>query len=256
MAQHLRTESEPQAAGARAEGGVQPLINAAEAAHRAARAHAGDLDRARREAAGAGRAGAVSAGLRAGRDGATPSAARDGRGRHAVTVLSVLIGCALAAAVLFVGGRALVAVLLDDGAADGAVAAGASAGEAGARDGVARFDAGEKIVDGSSTYLIIPDGDGYAFARRQGTEDAAVAALFEIPGTPVGFALHDGVLYIVSNSADGCLVQSYLYGDGSLPGDFYEGSGNVVDLALDGSDLVLTMADGRDYTLALPDAGA
>lgn len=121
---------------------------------------------------------------------------------------------------------------------------------------MARFDAGEEIADGSSTYLIISDGDGYAFARRQGTEDAAVAALFEIPGTPVGFALHDGVLYIVSNSADGCLVQSYLYGDGSLPGDFYEGSGNVVDLALDGSDLVLTMADGRDYTLTLPDAGA
>lgn len=256
MAQHFRTESEPRTAGERAEGDVRPLINAAEAAHRAARAHAGDLDRARREAAGAGRVGAVGAGLRAGRDGTGPAVAGDGRGRRAITALSVLIGCALAAAVLFVGGRALVAVLLSDGAADDVVAADASAGEAGARDGVARFDAGEEIEDGSSTYLIIPDGDGYAFARRQGTDDAAVAALFEIPGTPVGFALHDGVLYIVSNSADGCLVQSYLYGDGSLPGDFYEGAGKVVDLALDGSDLVLTMADGRDYTLALPDTGA
>lgn len=256
MAQHHRTESDPRGAGARAEGGVRPLINAAEAAHRAARSHAGDLDRARREAAGVGQAGAASTGLRAGRDGAASPVARDGRGRRAVTILSVLIGCALAAAVLFVGGRALVAVLLDDGATGGGAAAGASAGEAAAPDGVARFDAGEEIADGSSTYLIISDGDGYAFARRQGTEDAAVAALFEIPGTPVGFALHDGVLYIVSNSADGCLVQSYLYGDGSLPGDFYEGSGNVVDLALDGSDLVLTMADGRDYTLALPDTGA
>ena len=256
MAQHFRTESEPRTAGERAEGDVRPLINAAEAAHRAARAHASDLDRARREAAGAGRAETVSAELRAGRDGAAPSAARGGRGRRAVTALSVLIGCALAAAVLFVAGRALVAVQLDDGAADGAVAAGASAGEAVARDGVARFDAGEEIVDGSSTYLIISDGGGYAFARRQGTDDAAVAALFEIPGTPVGFALHGGVLYIVSNSSDGCLVQSYLYGDGSLPGDFYEGAGKVVDLGLDGSDLVLTMADGRDYTLALPDTGA
>mgnify|MGYP000594546720 CR=1 FL=1 len=75
-------------------------INAVDAAHRAARSDAGQAERFRREAAGH----AVAA-------KASPGAGRSGR---ALVVVSVLVGIALAVALLVVVGSAVVGALLQD----------------------------------------------------------------------------------------------------------------------------------------------
>ena len=110
MPQHLRPSHaarEETAHVARDSHGVQAPINAAGAAHEAARARQRDVERLRREASGAS-APQRSHISREGND--APGGSE--RTRRIIVAASVFVGCALAALVLFVGGRAVVDALL------------------------------------------------------------------------------------------------------------------------------------------------
>ena len=254
MPQHLRPNNasrEESSHVAHGSNGVQAPINAASAAHEAAHAHVRDLERLRREASGA----AVPRRSRTSREGnGVPGGSE--RTRRVIIAASVFVGCALAALVLFIGGRAVVDALLHDGASDDAVVAvdGASDGVSAQRR-VARTAEQGSIATGGYVYSIEADDDAYVFAYRYDEHGADPFPLFEVSGTPLGFAFFDGVFYIVSNDDDGFVVLSYVFGDGSLPIEFYRGEGTMVDLDLDDEGLVLTDAEGRTYTLELPSVG-
>lgn len=251
MPQHLRPNNasrEESSHVAHGSNGVQAPINAASAAHEAAHAHVRDLERLRREASGV----AVPRRSRASRErNGVPGGSE--RTRRVIIVASVFVGCALAALVLFIGGRAVVDALLHDGASDDAVVAVDGASEdASAQRCVARMAEQGTISTGGYVYSIEADDDAYVFAYRYDEHGADPFPLFEVSGTPLGFAFFDGVFYIVSNDDDGFVVLSYVFGDGSLPIEFYRGEGTMVDLDLDDEGLVLTDAEGRTYTLELP----
>ena len=251
MPQHLHpshASREETAHVARDSHGVQAPINAASAAHEAAHAHVRDLERLRREASGA----AAPRRSRTSREGnGVPGGSE--RTRRIIVAASVFVGCALAALVLFVGGRAVLDALLHDDAADdtAAVVDGASE-DASAQRCVARMAEQGSIATGGYVYSIEADDDACVFAYRYDEHGADPFPLFEVSGAPLGFAYFDGVFYIVSNDDDGFVVLSYVFGDGSLPVEFYRGEGTMVDFDLDDAGLVFTDAEGRTYTLELP----
>ena len=110
MPQHLRPNNasrEESSHVAHGSNGVQAPINAASAAHEAAHAHVRDLERLRREASGT----AAPQSSRIAREG-NGAPGGSGRTRRIIVAASVFVGCALAALVLFVGGRAVVDALL------------------------------------------------------------------------------------------------------------------------------------------------
>lgn len=259
MPQHFRTtnapEQQPKNDFARRDvgkdGGVQAPINAAQAAHRAARADVRDLDRLRREAAGNAASGAPGASHARARRGAEASS----RSRRALMALGLCIGCGLAALVLFFGGRAVVNALLQDDAPAASKSAQADSTSA-VQEGVARFSDNETLASGGYVYSIVKDGKAYAFAFSYEGSNADPSPLFSITGDPVGFALYEGVFYVVSNTDDAWCIQSFVFGDGSLPSDFYSEEGHVEDLALTGSALVVTTAGGQEKTVELPHAEA
>lgn len=250
MPQHLRSNNasrEESSHVAHGSNGVQAPINAASAAHEAAHAHVRDLERLRREASGA----AVPRRSRTSREGnGVPGGSE--RTRRVIIAASVFVGCALAALVLFIGGRAVVDALLHDGASDDAVVA---ADGASAQRSVARTAEQGSIATGGYVYSIEAYDDAYVFAYCYEGRGTDPSPLFEVSGAPLGFVYFDGVFYIVSNEDNGFVVLSYVYGDGSLPVEFYRGEGTMVDLDLDDAGLVLTDAEGRTYTLELPSVG-
>lgn len=212
----------------------QAPINAADAAHRAARAGARELDRLRRDAAGH----AVRA----------PHGERP-RANRMIVAASVLAGIALAALVLYGLGSAVVGALLADG--PDAASSTAETDDPNRSEGVARVAENESMQANGYVYSIVREGDGYVFGYQYPGSDADPFALFEIPGDPVGFALYQGVFYVLSNADGAYCVQSYVHSDGSVPGDYYHGEGTMTDLELDGAQLVLTDDAGRTYTLEL-----
>ena len=117
------------------------------------------------------------------------------RTRRVIIVASVFVGCALAALVLFIGGRAVVDALLYDGASDDAVVAvdGASDGVSAQRC-VARMAEQGTISTGGYVYSIEADDDACVFAYRYDEHGADPFPLFEVSGTPLGFAYFDGVV--------------------------------------------------------------
>lgn len=251
MPQHFRpshASREESSHAVRGSDGVQAPINAAGAAHEAARAHARDLERLRREASGA----AAPRRSRISREGSSVPGGSE-RTRRIIVAASVFVGCALAALVLFVGGRAVVDALLHDDAADDAMAAVDGASEdASTQRRVARMAEQGTIATGGYVYSIEADDAAYVFAYRYDEHGADPTPLFEVSGAPLGFVYFDGVFYIVSNEDDGFVVLSYVFGDGSLPVEFYRGEGTMADLDLDDAGLVLTDTEGRTYTLELP----
>ena len=253
MPQHLRSNNvsrEESSHVAHGSNGVQAPINAASAAHEAAHAHVRDLERLRREASGA----AVPRRSRTSREGNSVPGGSE-RTRRIIIAASVFVGCALAALVLFIGGRAVVDALLHDGASDDAVVAADGASEgASAQRSVARTAEQGSIATGGYVYSIEAD-DAYVFAYCYEGRGTDPSPLFEVSGAPLGFVYFDGVFYIVSNEDNGFVVLSYVYGDGSLPVEFYRGEGTMVNLDLDDAGLVLTDAEGRTYTLELPSVG-
>lgn len=254
MSQHFRTantpEHQPRDGSARKDGGVQAPINAAQAAHRAARADVRDLERLRREAAGNAASGATGASHVRLRRGTEASS----RSRRALMALGLCIGCGLAALVLFFGGRAVMSALLQDDAP--AASKSAQADSAAVQEGVARFSENDTLASGGYVFSIVKDGKAYAFAFSYEGSDADPSPLFSVAGDPVGFALYEGVFYVVSNADDAWCVQSFVFGDGSLPSDFYSEEGNAEDLALEGSSLVVTTGEGQEQTVELPHTDA
>lgn len=254
MSQHFRTantpEQQPRDGSARKDGGVHAPINAAQAAHRAARADVRDLERLRREAAGNAASGATGASHVRLRRGTEASS----RSRRALMALGLCIGCGLAALVLFFGGRAVMSALLQDDAP--AASKSAQADSAAVQEGVARFSENDMLASGGYVFSIDKDGKAYAFAFSYEGSDADPSPLFSVTGDPVGFALYEGVFYVVSNADDAWCVQSFVFGDGSLPSDFYSEEGNAEDLALEGSSLVVTTGEGQEQTVELPHTDA
>ena len=225
-------------AGAHASGAAQAPINAVDAAHRAARSDAGQAERFRREAAGH----AVAA-------KASPEAGRSGR---ALVVVSVLVGIALAVALLVVVGSAVVGALLQDEQPRTEVAANDSAASTTPEDVfVLATDGGTIELDGSA-YSLVSSGDGYSFAsQRVGSTDEPMA-LFEVTGEPVGFAIHRGTFYVVSNADGSCYVQSFVPSDGSIPADYYSGAGTISTIDIKNAQLILTDDAGEQHAIDLP----
>lgn len=225
-------------AGAHASGAAQAPINAVDAAHRAARSDAGQAERFRREAAGH----AVAA-------KASPGAGRSGR---ALVVVSVLVGIALAVALLVVVGSAVVGALLQDEQPRTEVAANDSAASTTPEDVfVLAADGGTIELDGSA-YSLVSSGDGYSFAsQRVGSTDEPMA-LFEVTGEPVGFAIHRGTFYVVSNADSSCYVQSFVPSDGSIPADYYSGTGTISTIDIKNAQLILTDDAGEQHAIDLP----
>lgn len=228
--------------------GVHAPINAAAAAKHAAHAtRPEDEARARRAASGT-------------QEPAVPAAARRQNGKRTVAI-AVLVGCALAALLLFVLGNALLGVMLYDDRADSLDTAAlvdgntsANGGDASAEEpqGVARYADGDTIDAMSYTYSIATSEDGRTiFGYQIQGSSAAPIELLEVAGDPVGFVMKNYVFYIVSNTEDGFCVQSILHADGGVASIYRTGDVTVEDIDLDGSDLVLTGADGNVYTVAL-----
>ena len=226
---------------------VQAPINAAEAAKHAAHATRPEEEaRARRAALGTDRPSA-----------ATPSR-RGGRARVAV---AVLVGCALAAAILFVLGGAFLGVMLHDDRADvsgeaaqldlsGRKTDGAPAD--GSQQQVALYADGDTIDAMSYTYSIAVTEDGRTiFGYQMQGSEAAPIELFEVAGDPVGFVVKDYVFYVVSNTEDGFCIQSIMHSDGGVASVYRTGDVTVASIGLDGTDLTLTDTDGKAYTVAL-----
>ncbi len=213
---------------------VHAPINAAEAAHRAARADGRELDRLRHDAAG--QAVQTAPQMRS-------------RTNRLVVMVPALIGILCAALLICVVGSAVAGALLADDTE--AIAAADEADSGGQSGSVVRVADGETIEANGYTYSIIQQDDGYAFGYQYADSDAESLALFEITGDPVGFALYQGVFYLLSNADGVFYVQSYVHSDGSAAVDYYHAEGTMTDLALDEDQLVLTDTEGRTYTLAL-----
>lgn len=226
-AQPARRTSGARQGGARAagpSGGVQPAVNAAEAALHVARDPRG-------------------------------GASRTGHQRWAV-VLGIVLGCVIGALLIFVVGGALMNVVLsnDAPAQDAAAIEGAQGDDEAStsQQTVVLFAEGGEIEYANYTYSILQGEDGsYAFAYQLTGAEADPLPRFTIPGTPVGFACYNNVFYVVSNTEDGYLIQSFIPGDGSLPVDFLSGTETVTSIALEGSVLTLDEEGGRTYTVDL-----
>ena len=229
------------APGSRGSRNVAAPINAAAAAKRAAHATRPDEEaRARRAAAGSVRA---------------TTAPRE-RSRVGVLV-AVLAGFAIAAAIIYVLGSALLGVALQDDRPDAQAATGQEAPAADAESNesarsVARFKDGDTLDAMSYTYSITQGEDGaYIFGYQIQGSSAAPVTLFTLAGDPVGFVCLDSQFYVVSNTENGFCVQSFLPGDGSMPVNFRTGEVTVADLDLDGTELLLTDTSGKVYTVEL-----
>lgn len=224
-----------------ASNGVRRPLNATTAAHRAART-ATDSERTRYRQAAAG----VSR-ERAAQLGARP------RRSHAPAIIGAVIGIALACLLVWWIGSAALAVFMDDGTGETVTATDAGTGtEAPAEDTARAVDATGTLDVGDFTYSLVDAGDGtYTLSRQNIGSDAAPNPRFTVTGTPVGMAVYNHYLYVVSNRDGRFYIQSYLPGDGSTPYDLREGEGTVTAVSLSDSALELAEEGGRTYTLDL-----
>lgn len=221
--------------GHRGDRGVVAPIDAAQAARRAARADASEVERLRAAAAGSARAAVRRPG------------GRDGRAVRGLVAAAVVIGAALAAVTVVVLVRALAGAVLDLDAREPVVSA-----EPARQDGAVTVGAGEpgsaSIAYGGSVYALRTDADGAAVMTRARADDPGASIdLFELDGDPAGFACFGGTLYAVSNVDAGFVVQAYVDADGSLPTRIASGEGTVAAVELDGS--VLRLRDASDAEL-------
>lgn len=220
--------------------GVHAPINAASAAKRAAHAKAGQEGALRAAAAGTSHARA--------------SRPHDsGRSPRALTYAAIGIGALLALVLAFVLARAVMGAMLAPDARDTA----ASTQPASVNQAVTlnADDLGSTTITyGNRVYAVRSFDDGIVRVTRgtAGTSSEAVS-LFDIVGTPVGLAVYDGTVYAVANLDGIYTVRAYVDADGSMPTTIAEESGNVSNVALDGSNLRLTDLDGKVFEINLAD---
>ena len=216
--------------------GAHAPINAADAAHRAARTvDTRERTRQRQAAAGVGRARAEKLG-------------RAKSGGHAGTIAGAVIGIALACALIwFVGGAVLRAFMADEPVVDEIAATDQTATTASATaDASGTLD----VIGFTYSFEETPEGD-YALARQNIGSSADPLTVFLVTGEPVGMATYNGVIYVVSNLDGSFYLQSFIPGDGSLPSEPTQEEGTVTGIELVGSELRLTEEGGRIYTLEL-----
>lgn len=98
----------------------------------------------------------------------------------------------------------------------------------------------------------LQDKDGaYQLVEESQTSGASPVALGDLPGTPVGMVLFDGAIIIPENLKDGSWdIMAYTIGSGwsqlmDQEGNATTGQGELTDVQLDGSTLVLTSGSGR-----------
>jgi len=105
-------------------------------------------------------------------------------------------------------------------------------------------------VRGYSYRLQEKDG-AYQLVEESQTSGANPVALGDLPGTPVGMVLYDGAIIIPENLKDGSWdIMAYTIGSGwsqlmGQDGHAVTGQGELTDVQLEGSRLVLTSASGR-----------
>ena len=188
---------------------------------------------------------AVDAARQAARSGADHS----GRFRRVATIVSMLVGCGLALLVIVVAWRGVVGALLSDESAEEQAMQAADASDP--ETGVVRYADGGSLSYSGYSYSITKTDGGYAFAVQSEPGEGEPAVVFALSGKPLGFVLCDGIFYVVSNGDGRFFIQSFMPGDGSLPSDYYEGDGTMVDIGLEDTELQLTEENGRTYTLEL-----
>lgn len=232
-AKHAKKTAPHRAAAPR---GAHAPINAAEAAHRAARTvDTKERTRQRQAAAGVGRARAEELG-RAKSNG------------HAAAIAGAVIGIALACALIwFVGGAVLRVFMADGPVADEVAAADRADTTASATaDASGTLD----VIGFTYSFELTPEGD-YALARQNIGSSADPLTVFLVTGEPVGMATYNGVIYVVSNLDGSFYLQSFIPGDGSVPSEPTQEEGTVTGIELQDSELRLTEEGGRIYTLEL-----
>ena len=180
------------------------------------------------------------------------------RARRGVVIGGMLVGLALAALLIYIVGGALINVMLHDDRASGEeamLAADAGTDAGGTQTRTVALAADNDTIDYLGyTYSLVEGEDGsVVFASQLVDSTAEPLALFTVSGTPVGFAWYDGFFYVVSNTDDGYVIQSFMPGDGSMPVDFLSGSETVTSLVLEGSELTLEETGGRTYVVNLAD---
>lgn len=239
LARTSRPATAPSSSPAHTTTGTQAPINAASAAHQAARARAGEVDHLRRAAAGHEVHG---------------HAATTGTPNRAVVGVSVLVGVVLAVLLLVVAGSAVMRVLMhDDRAQDTAVTANDGASTT-PEDVVALASDNATIELNGMVYRFVITDDGASFASQYADDTGDPRTLFAVTGDPVGFAIHLGTFYVVSNADGSFYVQTYVPGDGSLPADYQQGDGTITEMIIKDGKLVLTDDTGEEHAFDLPQA--
>ena len=171
----------------------------------------------------------------------------------------VLIGVALAALLVIVGGFLLVRALLGEPAEEAA-----PEGEAIMQDqqqAEVTIDTETGVVESEGITFM---GETITMVNIEGT--AAVVStdelgyqytLFKLTGLPVTMLFYNGTIIVPENLPDGWDVICYVIG-GESPaspivedGEAVKGTGEIVDAYLDGSELVVVDSNGTSTRLAL-----
>jgi uncharacterized protein YpmS len=107
------------------------------------------------------------------------------------------------------------------------------------------------------TYSIEQQDEGYAIVATDSAGSSSV--VFTISGEPVALILYNSVIVVPENLSDGTWdVIAYTLGDGSLPlqvtdssGNPVTGQGTITSATLDGSVVHVTCSDGTTTDVAL-----
>ncbi len=116
-------------------------------------------------------------------------------------------------------------------------------------------------INYNGTVFSIRQGDDGKYAlvgSPEGSSTSSVNTYFEFEGTPVQLVLYNGAIIIPENLGDGWDVLAYTMGAGSMStqvtdsnGNAVTGSGQITDVKLDGSNLLITDSTGQTTTIAL-----
>jgi hypothetical protein len=112
----------------------------------------------------------------------------------------------------------------------------------------------DSTVDyGGYVYGVAEQADGTYALQRTAEGSSTPLVLAQLDGTPVALVLYDGVFLVPQNRSDSTWdVLCYVMGDGSIPTQLIDadgatvgGSGSISSATLDGSNLLLTDAGGK-----------
>ncbi len=117
---------------------------------------------------------------------------------------------------------------------------------------------GQLIQYDGYNYVVTQGDDGaWNFVRTSSTNSDPLV-LFTFPGTPTGLILFNSAFIIPENLEGSWDVVAWTMGDGSVPsllanedGSSVGGAGQIASVALDGSTLAITLADGSTQSVPL-----